>query len=125
MKRGTTKRLKATFETVFKTREFVTKKMEELRSEKIIGSSLEASVTLRVEKETYKALKKVEHQLEEIFIVSELSLQEGPFDIKVTKTQNKKCPRCWKFSKSLQKYLNFQEPICKSCKEAIGQEASL
>jgi isoleucyl-tRNA synthetase len=64
----------------------VTEAIEPLRRDKVIGSSLEAEVT--VPSELDPAF------LAELFIVS--AVRSGQ-ELKVTKTQNHKCGRCWRY----------------------------
>ncbi|MGN6057747.1 MAG: isoleucine--tRNA ligase, partial [Sphingomicrobium sp.] len=65
----------------------VTEAIEPLRRDKVVGSSLEAEVTL-------PELPASAEELAELFIVS--AVQEGD-EFKVTKTDNHKCGRCWRF----------------------------
>ena len=58
-----------------------------MRREKIIGSSLEAEVTL-------PELPATAEELAELFIVS--AVHQGDA-LTVTKTDNHKCGRCWRF----------------------------
>jgi isoleucyl-tRNA synthetase len=62
----------------------VTERIEPLRRDKVVGSSLEAEVWVPSEEDP--AL------LEELFITS--TVRQG--DWKVVKTQNRKCVRCWR-----------------------------
>jgi isoleucyl-tRNA synthetase len=65
----------------------VTEAIEPLRREKVIGSSLEAEVTL-------SELPVSADQLAELFIVS--AVKKGQ-KLGVTKTANHKCGRCWRY----------------------------
>jgi isoleucyl-tRNA synthetase len=65
----------------------VTEAIEPLRRDKVIGSSLEAEVTL-------PDLPASPEELAELFIVS--AVRKGD-ELKVTKTDNHKCGRCWRF----------------------------
>jgi isoleucyl-tRNA synthetase len=64
----------------------VTEAIEPLRRDKVIGSSLEAEVTVPSDEDP--AL------LAELFITS--TVHKGD-EIKVTKTANHKCGRCWRY----------------------------
>ena len=68
-------------------RDQVTEAIEPLRREKIIRSSLEADVTV-----PEMPLDKAD--LEEVFIVSSVENADG---ITVTRTDNHKCGRCWRY----------------------------
>ena len=71
--------------------------IEEKRSNKEIGSSLEAEIKLTLDKEKFELLDKLD--LEDYFIVSkaekELSKNDG-IKIDVKKAKGQKCGRCWK-----------------------------
>ena len=71
--------------------------IEEKRSNKEIGSSLEAEIKLTLNKEKFELLDKLD--LEDYFIVSkaekELSNNDG-IKIDVKKAKGQKCGRCWK-----------------------------
>ncbi|MDC3152573.1 isoleucine--tRNA ligase [Pelagibacteraceae bacterium] len=73
--------------------------IEEKRSIKEIGSSLEAEIEIFTNNENYKLLEKLD--LPEYFITSKAKLSKNTADtketiIKVKKTNGTKCPRCWK-----------------------------
>jgi len=71
--------------------------IEEKRSSKEIGSSLEAEIKLLVNKKEYELLKNID--LAEYLITSkaEKELSEGEeMKIQVNKAKGNKCPRCWK-----------------------------
>jgi len=108
-------------------REEVVKKLELFRGEKVIGSSLEASVDLNFyKKENYDLLKPLEKILEEVFIVSKVNLalkeqnslrDENSFEIVVRKAAGEKCPRCWCFSEHISK--KDEKFVCKKCEEVL------
>ncbi len=117
--------LEKDFSELLKAREVVSRAIEPLRSadEKIIGSSLEASIYISASDNTL--LKKYENDLKDLFIVSQVYVGEEPihkapseledegYSVKVLKAQGEKCARCWKYRK-----LNEQS-ICDECLEAI------
>lgn len=107
------------FKVLLNIRGEVTKKLEDLRKEKIIGSSLEAQVKLSLQGEDFKMAQKYASYLEEIFIVSKVQLAEGPVNIEVAKFDANKCERCWKvFDKLSQKPEHAN--VCQRCSEALG-----
>jgi isoleucyl-tRNA synthetase len=86
---------------------FIHKQMENMRNDKIIGSSLEAEVDLYCDEQTYSALSQLDDELRFVFITSYARIHplsdktddcitagEGVF-IKVSKSEQKKCDRCW------------------------------
>ena len=73
--------------------------IEEKRSTKEIGSSLEAEIEIQTNDANYKLLEKLD--LTEYFITSKAKLiknlsNQKEIIIKVKKTNGEKCPRCWK-----------------------------
>ena len=83
------------FNEFFKLKDKVYKELETARNDKLIGSALEAVVTIN--EDTYKdiidKLGKVLHQL---FIVSKVEYSKD-VDVKVTKSTGEKCNRCWNY----------------------------
>ena len=78
--------------------------IEEKRSQKIIGSSLEANVEISLPKLDFDLLNKIDP--EEFFITSSVSmniLKENEKDLKVlvNKANGTKCIRCWKIVKNV------------------------
>jgi len=97
------------FEEILELREKVNLELEKLRKDKIIASSLDASVTIFT-KEPYDPAV-----LERIFIVSEVVLIEAEnFKIEIKKADGQKCERCWKYEESL------KEGLCSRCAEVVN-----
>jgi isoleucyl-tRNA synthetase len=109
--------LGALFAEVLVVRGDVQKKLEELRANKTIGSSLEAAVEITAEGETLNALKTMQ-DLREILIVSKVEIKQGPYSILTTKAEGEKCVRCWVYSTEIstaEKTLG----VCPKCVEAL------
>ena len=72
--------------------------IEEKRASKEIGSSLEATLKVTVDKNKFEILKDID--LAEYFITSKaekiLSNNKDELKIEVKKSNGIKCPRCWK-----------------------------
>ena len=71
--------------------------IEDKRSNKEIGSSLEAEIKLILNKEKFELLDKLD--LEDYFIVSKAEKELSNNDeikVEVKKAQGQKCERCWK-----------------------------
>ena len=72
--------------------------IEEKRTNKEIGSSLEASVIINVSKEKFELLEGLD--LEEYFIASQVkkikNINDDKQKIEVEKSMGKKCTLCWK-----------------------------
>lgn len=110
--------LASLFEKVLSVRSDVQKKLEELRANKTIGASLEASVDIKAEGEVLQALKQVQ-DLREILIVSKFSLASGGYQVAAQKADGEKCVRCWVYDTKIS-----QDPktlgVCPKCVEALS-----
>ncbi|MBR5535263.1 MAG: isoleucine--tRNA ligase [Clostridia bacterium] len=105
--------VEAKWAKILEVRERVLKALEEARSEKKIGKSLEASVEITA-KADYEFLKGIEGDLAEIFIVSSVSVSEGEDNITIAAAEGEKCERCWTVSKTVG--TNADHPtICARC----------
>ena len=98
--------------------------LEAKRREKVIGSSLEATVRIQANPERYELLKQYEPDLPAIFIVSHVevsqvqNLPSPDFAVDVLKAQGRKCERCWNYRESVGR--DAAHPtICDRCIEAI------
>jgi isoleucyl-tRNA synthetase len=117
--------LSATFEELLKVRSDVQKKLEELRAQKVIGASLEAKVTVSAQNESLKALQYLNGKgglsadLREFFIVSEVSLVDGPASVKAEKAGGEKCVRCWVYVDDINTSTQFPS-VCSKCVEALS-----
>ena len=119
--------INADFTEIMKLRETVTKAIEVLRGNKVIGSSLEVAVS--VTGENKDLLNKYAKDLKSIFITSQAVVsEEKPSDVLsehtehgftayVSKAKGHKCERCWKYSELSTE--EGYETICPDCLEAI------
>lgn len=106
-------------------RNVVNQKLEEARSNGLIGSSLEAMVNLKVNQETYNLLNKFTlEKLQEILIVSKVNLELNENNdnlIEVSKVKGEKCPRCWSYHET---FVEFNEmKLCKRCYKVVKDVA--
>ncbi len=89
-------------------REHVTKKIEEARTAKLVGKSLDAKVILPGDSAQFKGLN-----LEELFIVSQAEWGTGS-EISVVHAEGAKCPRCWRWQTDLGSNKSYPE-LCGRC----------
>lgn len=118
--------LEEEFTGILKLREIVSKAIEPLRADKIIGSSLEAKVFVKGANEAL--LKKFENELANIFITSQAVLtektpenvlneySEDEYTIYVSKASGEKCERCWKYRE-----MADGKTVCDECFEAVNE----
>ena len=113
------------WEKILSLRGRVLKEIERKRAENIIGSSLEARVSVKCEGEEYGLYNGFKDILKEIFIVSSVTVEEGDFEITVEKAKGQKCARCWNWSESIgDRNIDSYSDICDKCLESL-KEAKL
>ncbi|WP_440895221.1 isoleucine--tRNA ligase [Amphibacillus sp. Q70] len=105
----------------------VLKALEEARSDKVIGKSLEAKITLTPKDEKTKALLSEMDRLDQLFIVSkvefvpEVNDQSGGYEyvhVQVEKYDKERCDRCWIISETVGQ--NEQHPdLCARCADIV------
>ena len=84
---------------LIKIRDHCNISIENKRAEKIIGSSLEAKVDIKLDNKLYKKFSNFD--FEELLITSKVDVSEddtikNAFEASTTKANGKKCPVCWK-----------------------------
>ena len=106
----------------------VSRALETMRAEKIIGTSLEAAVEIKKSKELERLANSFTNdELADIVIVSSFKWQDSDFTLeKVFKdsesgielsagfTKGTKCPRCWKYSEH-----SDENGLCLRCSEVL------
>ena len=121
------------WDKILKLRKEVTRALELARKDKLIGHSLDASVTLGLPDDLKILLEPYMNELPSIFIVS--SVKSAPLDsidtgyssdeiqgllIKVESSPDVKCERCWVHDPTVGNY-STHPGICERCYEALGQ----
>lgn len=95
--------------------------MENVRRVGLIGSSLEASVTLKGREETIEFLNSFGlDELKDLLILSGLNLTTKDVDrveVEVRHAPGSKCERCWKWSVSAGE--NEHPTLCTRCVEEL------
>jgi len=116
------------WQTLLEVREETTWVLEKARQDKVIGSSLEGSVTIWADGSAYDKLNSYAEQLPNLLIVSSAKLIQGrdqapeeaisgqrlPVRILVEKSGGHKCPRCWVFTAS-------EEELCPRCSAVVAR----
>ena len=98
------------WEKLISVRQHVNVAIEEKRSSKIIGSSLEADVDIVLPKQEYDFLEEIDAK--EFFITSNVTKnisKKNDISVSVKKAEGTKCSRCWKIVKSV------KEGKCQRC----------
>ena len=111
-------------------RDEVLKALEEARNSKVIGGGLEAQVHLTASDPLYALLKRYESQLRYLFIVSAVSLTQGPGNgtggvhVEVKKADGQKCERCWNYSTRVGEDKTYPT-VCERCSVVLKEIAGV
>ena len=110
---------------IIAVRDDVKKVLEQARADKIIGSSLEAAVTLYCSDEMYDFLNAIPmDELADLMIVSHVDLVKGEGGVRglteglgmsVAHAAGNKCLRCWKFDTAV-----GEDGLCPRCAKVLG-----
>jgi isoleucyl-tRNA synthetase len=119
--------LVARYATRLELRDLVNAKLEEQRQAKVIGTSLEAAITLSGTGRFAEALTGLSpDELAAFFIVSSATVvpaeaAQAPDSLVVTvvRTAGEKCQRCWRYVSSISTAAET-EGLCDRCADALG-----
>ncbi|MBN2705275.1 MAG: class I tRNA ligase family protein, partial [Deltaproteobacteria bacterium] len=126
--------LAAAWNEIINLRRQVLKELEGARQAKVIGNSLEARVALAARGRSAELLEAYRDQLQDIFIVSQVSLaalaegdgggEENPdLKIMILPAEGVKCARCWCYSETLSPAEAEFPGICSRCLEQLQTTA--
>jgi isoleucyl-tRNA synthetase len=105
------------WEKLVPIREQVLKSLDAAREDKVIGSSLEATVILSATAELYPILQQRLEDLPDWFIVSQVEVKPAStneFQARVERARGDKCERCWKYKTDVGSNPDFPT-VCASC----------
>ena len=118
------------WERLIAVRDQVLAKIEPLRKDKQIGSSLQAKVTLSATGDDLAHLRSHEAQLPMLFIVSEVELRPAPPDVEahaearphvtIERAAGVKCERCWRYVPAVSTDPDLAG-LCERCQDAIAE----
>ena len=109
-----------------RVRESVLKALEEARAQGIIGTGLEAQVTLTAADPVYSILERYADQLRYLFIVSAVTLARGSgngasgLHVEVKKADGTKCDRCWNYSTHVGEDKMYPT-VCERCSAVLKE----
>ena len=116
----------AKWDRIMAIRDDVKKVLEQARADKVIGSALEAGLTLYCSKEVYDFLNAIPmDELADLFIVSHVDLVEGEGGVKglveglgvsAAHAHGNKCLRCWKYETTV-----GEDGLCPRCAKVLKQ----
>ncbi len=105
---------------LFELRDDVMKALETARADKRIGKSLDARLIIRTADPNRLALlRSFSDELETVFIVSGVTVEEGEDSISVEPAEGCRCGRCWKYVRNgVGEGEGF---LCARCADIVGQ----
>ncbi len=116
----TDKTLVDTWERLLDIRGTVNASLEALRQSKQIGNSLQAKVNISAAGDDLALLRQYQAQLPMLFIVSEVAVEPGDFNVRVDRASGVKCERCWRYVASVS--VDPARPgICDRCQDALAE----
>ncbi|MFK3558084.1 isoleucine--tRNA ligase [Pasteurella multocida] len=121
----------AYWQQVITLRNEVNRVLEQARNDKIIGAALEAELTIYASDTYAPLLAKLQNELRFVLLTSKAEVKpladadvaEGEvkgFAVKVVRSANHKCPRCWHYSDS-----KDAESLCSRCDENVNGQGEI
>ncbi len=108
-------KLEAQFDKFMKYRDVVLKALEDARSNKVIGKSFNAKLTITLDKEANEVFDSIKDTAKQLLIVSQLEFKDGDkFDVLVTPAEGHTCSRCW----MIVPFINEDE-LCPRCQAIL------
>jgi isoleucyl-tRNA synthetase len=115
------------WERLIAVRDEVNRALETARQDKIIGTSLQARVSLGARRETAELLNAYRSDLPMLFIVSQVDLdvtrerdgEASALDVSVTRAEGSKCVRCWRIVSTISA-ARETEGLCERCVDALS-----
>ena len=85
------------WQSVREFREIVTKRIEEKREAKEVGSSLAAELDIHSSGAVYEALARLEDELRFVLLTARATVHKGSAAVNVQASSHPKCERCWHY----------------------------
>ena len=125
----------AYWQQILKVRSEVNRILEQARSDKVIGSALEAEITVYADEQLLPLLQQLGDELRFVLITSkaevkplnEADVEKGELNglaVKVIRSPHQKCPRCWHYSDTIGS--NPEHPhLCSRCVENVNGDGEV
>ncbi|MFC0970086.1 isoleucine--tRNA ligase [Pasteurella multocida] len=121
----------AYWQQVITLRNEVNRVLEQARNDKIIGAALEAELTIYANDTYAPLLAKLQNELRFVLLTSKAEVKPladadvaesevKGFAVKVVRSANHKCPRCWHYSDS-----KDAESLCSRCEENVNGQGEI
>jgi isoleucyl-tRNA synthetase len=115
------------WQTLRFVRDEVLKALEEARNHKLIGTGLEAQITITAANPIYSLLGRYADQLRYLFIVSAVNLVQGSGNggssgvhVEIKRADGLKCERCWNYSTHVGEDKNYPT-VCERCSAVLKE----
>ncbi|MGM9969352.1 MAG: isoleucine--tRNA ligase [Anaeroplasma sp.] len=107
--------LEANFDEFMKYRDIVLKALEEARTQKIIGKSFNAKLTITLDEKAQKVFNDIKNEAAQLLIVSQLEFVMGSeFKVEVAPASGMVCARCWMIVPSIN-----EDELCPRCSQIV------
>ena len=107
--------LEAKLDEFMKYRDVVLKKLEEARSQNIIGKSFNAKLVITLDSKAKEVFSLVKDNAKQLLIVSQLEFVDGDsFDCVVSPAVGDTCSRCWMIVPSIN-----ENELCPRCQKIL------
>ena len=108
-------KLEEQFDKFMKYRDVVLKALEEARSNKVIGKSFNAKLTITLDDEAKKVFEPIKDSAKQLLIVSQLEFKDGnEFGVEVAPAVGATCARCWMIVPFVD-----EDELCPRCKAIL------
>ena len=119
--------VKKDFDALMVVRDQVLQALESARNTKLIGSALEAMVTIYAPESLFKLLDRYRQDLRFLLIISGLDVQSqatgngnAPLRVEVSRAPGAKCERCWNYSTQVGVSERYPT-VCERCLAALAE----
>jgi isoleucyl-tRNA synthetase len=119
--------LQKDFDSLMAVRDQVLQALEAARNTKLIGSSLEAVVTIHAPESLLEVLERYRQDLRFLLIVSGLEVRplsggngNAPLRVEVSRAPGSKCERCWNYSTQVGTSERYPT-VCERCLAALAE----
>ena len=107
--------LEANLDEFMKYRDIVLKALEEARSQKVIGKSFNAKLTITLDAISKKVFSPIMAEASQLLIVSQLEFVDGDeFKVEVSAAQGDVCARCWMIVPAIN-----EDELCPRCNSIV------
>ena len=110
-------KLESQMDEFMKYRDIVLKNLEEARSQKIIGKSFNAHLTITLDDKAEEVFAPIKDDAAQLLIVSQLEFKHGDeFAVEVKPAQGHVCARCWMIVPEVD-----ENELCPRCKAILNK----